>query len=461
MVNQMMWQESTGDRWVRTAALAIAALTQGLSAAAQTSLTCASTGTRTHCPADTSAGVVLVRAMTAASCVLGYSWGYDADGVWVDTGCQGEFVTGQTAPQAEAVKDVDRFGEFNPYGRFLGHVAFFNDDIEAQDNASWIGLDFTTRGPVKFFAATEWGVSLMRGGQTFNAGATTQTGFPDLNDKQAGQVFGARLGYVGVDFGAGGRVALGKQWGVHTDVSLYTTEQFNVFGSQASATYTAGTDGGVTGAGRADQVVTYRNTLFRILSVGLQMQFRTAENSEAVDGFGGSAQLTVLPGVRVGAAYTKAYWPDDVQARIRGLDGDGEFAIVGGKVDWRIIEAAFTYARQKNGDLARITVDDRPVSIGFDADGVEAYLRVTGSVFSPYGGFIYYRPDDGDPILSHDFRTRYLIAGAEVHIAARTYAYAEARLFDDSVGPQGEASGFDVLTVGLNYGFSFKGFHRP
>ena len=39
------------------------------------------------------------------------------------------------------------------------------------------------------------------------------------------------------------------------------------------------------------------------------------------------------------------------------------------------------------------------------------------------------------------------------------YAYAEARVFDDSVGPQGE-EGFDVLAIGVHYGFSFKGFHR-
>ena len=39
------------------------------------------------------------------------------------------------------------------------------------------------------------------------------------------------------------------------------------------------------------------------------------------------------------------------------------------------------------------------------------------------------------------------------------YAYAEARLFDDSVGAQGE-EGFDVLAIGVHYGFSLKGFHR-
>ena len=37
------------------------------------------------------------------------------------------------------------------------------------------------------------------------------------------------------------------------------------------------------------------------------------------------------------------------------------------------------------------------------------------------------------------------------------YAYAEARVFDDSVGPQGE-EGFDVLAIGVHYGASLKGF---
>jgi hypothetical protein len=35
----------------------------------------------------------------------------------------------------------------------------------------------------------------------------------------------------------------------------------------------------------------------------------------------------------------------------------------------------------------------------------------------------------------------------------------EPRVFDDSVGAQGE-EGFDVLAIGVHYGFSFELFHR-
>ena len=51
------------------------------------------------------------------------------------------------------------------------------------------------------------------------------------------------------------------------------------------------------------------------------------------------------------------------------------------------------------------------------------------------------------------------IAGAEVSLAETTGLYANRAEFDDSVGPTGE-EGCNVLTVGVHYGFSFKGFHR-
>ncbi len=303
--------------------------------------------------------------------------------------------------------------------------------------------------------------SLVRGGQVFNAGGTTSGGgFPTLDDPQADQVFSARLGYVGVDFGPFGRIAAGKQYAVHTDVTLYTTDQFTVFGSQASATYTAGTDGGFLGSGRADQTLTYRNTLFNVLRLGGQLQFRTADNSETIDGAGVSAQLTVLPGVRFGAAYTKSYFDDEVAARIRGLGDDAEFIALGASINWKMFQAAVVYAEQNNGDLARLELPGNVVeAVAFDADGFEALLRVNVRGFTVYGGLNYYRPDVVDPILNPDFRTRYAIGGLNVGILPNMYAYAEARLFDDSVGPQGE-EGFDVLAIGVHYGFSVKGFHR-
>ena len=118
-------------------------------------LDCRSDGARQHCAADTSAGVVLARTTATTPCVPGQSWGYDATGVWVDKGCRAEFALGNPEPGGPDNKDLnDYFGLFEPYGRLRGQVSFFNDGVEVQDNASYIGLNFSTRGAVKFFATT-------------------------------------------------------------------------------------------------------------------------------------------------------------------------------------------------------------------------------------------------------------------------------------------------------------------
>jgi hypothetical protein len=70
--------------------------------ASAATVTCSSKpGERTSCPADTSAGVVLLRSTGQAPCLLGRTWGYDQKGIWVSDGCSGEFVTGRAgAPEA-------------------------------------------------------------------------------------------------------------------------------------------------------------------------------------------------------------------------------------------------------------------------------------------------------------------------------------------------------------------------
>lgn len=49
---------------------------------------------REHCRADTSLGIALSRQISDNPCVLGRSWGYDENGIWVDHGCRGEFSAG-------------------------------------------------------------------------------------------------------------------------------------------------------------------------------------------------------------------------------------------------------------------------------------------------------------------------------------------------------------------------------
>ena len=100
---------------------------------ASQTVTCTSeAGKRTVCAANTSAGVALVHSTGAGACLLGKTWGYDDQGIWVSDGCGGNFVLGQATPvTAKAgspspatgapapTEPIETWGEFDPGKGFL------------------------------------------------------------------------------------------------------------------------------------------------------------------------------------------------------------------------------------------------------------------------------------------------------------------------------------------------------
>ncbi|HYR85021.1 MAG TPA: DUF3011 domain-containing protein [Terriglobia bacterium] len=110
------------------AALLFAVAPQRLFAQA-TTVTCSSTmGERQSCPADTSAGVALQRSLGTAECLLGKTWGYGTNDIWVSDGCSGEFVLGQatsapgtpsTAPPPEPQEPIEQWSVVVPGKGFL------------------------------------------------------------------------------------------------------------------------------------------------------------------------------------------------------------------------------------------------------------------------------------------------------------------------------------------------------
>jgi predicted porin len=415
-------------------------------------VTCVSTGDRHVCPADGTAGVALLRSIGESSCLLGKTWGYDNAGIWVAEGCGGEFAIGSTRESDDGNEFV---GTFEPYGQLRTHVAAFDDTAEVQDNATRVGINFRTRGTVKMFAGTEWGVNLVRSETQFNLSASGDGNFGEVATETL-PLFTARLGFVGVDFGPLGRVAIGKQTGVHYDVSSYTTDRFNVFGGQGTSTYVAGTDGGETGTGFADRVVNYRNTLFKILDIGVQGQFRGGQDSE---GAGASLQLTILPGVRVGGAYTRTNWSPATRDAVRGLGGHAEYAAIGTRMDWDVFQFGLVYSHQTNGDMVQVPVNTLVTPVAFDADGIETYARISMKRLALIGGVTYQNPDVTTPLLDPDFNTRYAILGGEWFVARTAKIYTESKIDLDSVAPTGGEGG-SVFTIGFRYDFSWRISHK-
>jgi len=439
---------------------------------------------RQQCSADTRAGIVMLRPTGEAPCLLGRNWGYDDQGVWVSEGCGGDFATGSThradAPSATAAVAalVESEGEksaiettttgtnptqkytgaFQPYGSFRNIISIpANGSAEVQDNASRVGINFTTFGPIRVIGTTEWGVNLVQSETTFNAGATTSSGFGVLQQTTQ-PVFGARLGFFGVASDKFGSLTFGKQNSTHYDITSYTTDRFNVFGGQSTATYVAGTDGGQSGTGRADQTILYHLKFAKVLDFGTQGQLRTGDTSQAFNGFGFSLQATALPGLTIGGAYNKTYFNSTLTETV--LHGGTDYWAFGGKGTWRNLEWGADYVRQNNGDLAFIpnpTGGPETIAVGFSANGIEIYSRVKFGKFAVVGGFDDYIPFDLSPLINPNFKTRYAILGAEWHISPSGYAYFESRL-GDTTDAQG-MGGYNAAALGFRYDFSWKTLH--
>lgn len=424
----------------------------------------------------------MLRQTGETSCLLGRNWGYDAQGVWVSEGCGGEFATGSTSRTAAIPVSAHEFvesegeraeiatvttgtnpevhytGMFNPYGSLRNIVGIDNNAAEVQDDASRVGINFNTFGPIKVFATAEWGVDLVESETTFNAGASTAQGFGVIT-QETNPVFAARLGFIGVDFGKFGRLSFGKQNSTHYDVTDYTTDRFNVFGGVATATYPAGTDGGQSGTGRADQDILYHLKFAKIFDFGAQGQLRTGATYQAFNGFGFSLQAKVFRRVTIGGAYNKTYFNPEFRQAVFG-GGSTDYWTLGGKGDWRNLEWGAVWVQQNNGDIAFVpnpAGGPEPIAVGFSANGVELYSKLKFGRFAAIFGFEDYIPRHLSSLINSNFKTRYAILGAEWHVSKSGYAFLETALGDSQ-----NAEGMDVsneAAVGFRYDFSLKTLH--
>ncbi len=348
----------------------------------------------------------------------------------------------------------------NPYGSFRGLFAFFNEEVEFQENASRIGLELgVTKNNFEVFFGAELGVNLFKSTTQFNVDGNNASGFFLVQNNQANQVFSTRLGYIGLRFGKYGTISVGKQWSVFYDVTSYT-DNFNVFGARASSTFVAGTDGGTVGTGRADQSLIYRNEFGPIL-LGLQIQAKNTFNNNFIDGFGASLQWQIAEELKAGVSVNRSYVNEELREEldILGYDDNHRYFSAGLTYSNEGLMLSAIYTKHENGDLTRgfrdaSLEDELGPTVVFDAYGFEFFARYNWNKFGFLAGYNHYEPDlaeieriSGELPLSEYFRIRDVVLGIEYRPTSFTFFYSEFRLAnsEDALGVAHE----DVLTIGL------------
>jgi predicted porin len=338
------------------------------------------------------------------------------------------------------------------YGRFSGHLAFTDDGVDVANNGSRFGIKAEQKLSIDFsiIGQGEWKVNLGQGDTRYSVSENPDTGLATL-DSTSSDAIGTRLGFLGVRFGPYGTLTYGKQWGVYYDVSEWT-DRFAAFGAHGSSTYNAGTDGGQTGEGRANDAVIYRVALGPV-RLGAQAQFLDTRDG-VVDGLSGSAVYESGRGLKIGVAYSHSYL-DFGALDVVGYDGgDAQALTFGINFDdgaW-MISALDTWTRNHEFVLAD------SATVAYDTLGAELLVgyRFHGKLM-PYAGFDFAIPRNLDTtFVDPEYGTRDVLGGVRWLFDPKpgSFVYLEGR-----TGQTRDASGTraaDIVTLGIRFNYSLR-----
>jgi predicted porin len=337
------------------------------------------------------------------------------------------------------------------YGRLEGHFAFTDEGVDIQNGGSQFGLSIEQKitEKVAAFGLAEWSFNLGEGDKSYSISENQNSSFGTF-DTTVDQAFGTRYGYFGVRFGPYGTLTLGKQSGVYYDISRWT-DVYSVFGARGSSTFNAGTDGGQTGEGRANDAVTYRIPVGPV-RLGAQAQFLDAREA-ALDSLSASLIVEPVKGLFIGAAYSRSFL--DVDVELVGYDGGDAQALTGGiKLDRSGWKLAVVDTWTRNHEV----VSTEAASVIYDTLGAELFAgRLFPNGFMPFVGFDFAIPRSLDTrYVDPDFGNRDLLGGLRYYFESRrvSFFYLEGRTGSsrDALGERAE----DVVTLGMRLEFSMR-----
>lgn len=249
----------------------------------------------------------------------------------------------------------------------------------------------------------------------------------------------------------------GKSWSSYYKIAGIA-DRFSIFGGSGVGIYNAGTDGGATGLGRADDVLQARiftNSL-RALSIrpfNLNLQYQHGQPIPQVRGktygkaYGASAWLETESDRGLGIAYqrNKINDPEDPVIAAAGIDGDARALALAFRNYGERWYAALVLARLENIE----TTDEK---LYVNGEGAELYAQWQfRDRWWVIGGGNWFRPDRDDPEAG-EYEVLYGVIGLRYTFDSfRRMIYAEYRLSGGTLADGTPRK--NELTLGVRWDF--------
>lgn len=172
---------------------------------------------------------------------------------------------------SSSVNAIELYKDDKTYIGTRGYLRLTFESTEASDEITdagsrW-GLDFSREIQNGWVAGItyEWATNFEK-----NQNLSIINGDSNSPSGSSEDALTSRLGFVSMAHPTWGSFAVGKQWAVFYDV-IGVTDLYDYYGGSALGGYNIGTDGGLSGTGRAEQAITWRKS-FGNFNLGLQYQ---------------------------------------------------------------------------------------------------------------------------------------------------------------------------------------------
>lgn len=326
-------------------------------------------------------------------------------------------------------------------GYFTTHQLNIDGSTSLVDGASRLGfnLDVPAYKDWNVGFNIEWGLLAVSPSQQVQISGDQQAEAGEVGDPLY-----VRQGHAYAKHDFWGDFAAGKQWAVYYDVAGIT-DWYNVSGGLASGAFALGSDGGITGTGRADAALTWRKRwegLGGEFQIGLQYAAHTSDFDISVEDARGPDTLLVCPpgdceygisrgasltyeldigdGFFIGTAYNRVnldlFTEDGLLFDISDPNNpvlirddeliaasSNDFAFIGGIAYGegpfeRGLYAAYNWQRSHNNELAPPSTTMGATNF-FNAIGSESFVSYTWGTlncYSIYGGHNLLKSHDDD-----------------------------------------------------------------
>ena len=256
----------------------------------------------------------------------------------------------------------------------------------------------------------------------------------------------------------------GKNWSTYYKIAGMT-DRFAVFGGNAAGVYNAGTDGGASGTGRANEVIQTRLYLdifkrFEIKPFNFNVQYQRdqpipqVDNAAFGDQYGASAWLENEAGLGLGVAYNISLIENRKSPAIvaAGIDGNDQALAISSRWSGEKWYASLVWTRQENH-----ATNDQDLYV--NGNGVEFYAQWEfRDRWWLVGGGNWFNADDRDP-QAGKYRIDQTIIGMRRTIDSFHRMLYLEYLISNGSSFAGDPND-DQFTMGIRWDFGY-GTHRP